>query len=155
MLRPLSQTDPEDLRLSGHVYATGNSTMEITVRLQSVSKAKGLQDHPETILLGRFTMACRDSSTRKAKRVPKLVTEGPDEMSLEAMGREQKEKKMSQLTRSLEKTPPNAEESAMLHNVFTKYGQYYKQGASVPPEIVWMKRGTQLTSMLMCHPQER
>jgi acyl-coenzyme A thioesterase 9 len=114
-----------------------------------------MDENPETILLGRFTMACRDSSTGKAKKVPQLVTEGEDEKRLESMGKEQRAKKMSLLKTNLQNTPPNDEESAMLHNVFTKYAKYYQPGASVPEEIVWMKKGTQLSSILMCHPQER
>ena len=155
MLRPLSPTEPEDLRLSGHVYSTGNSTLEVTVRLQSVSRQRGLENSPETILLGRFTMACRDKETGKARNVPKLITEGEDEVRLEALGKDQRAKKMAALTQSLQTTPPNDEESKMLHDVFTKRAEYYKPGAQVPEEVVWMKKGTQLTSVLMCHPQER
>ena len=55
MLRPLSATDPEDLRLSGWVSYTSRSSLEIFVKLESVSARKGLQDDPETLLLGRFT----------------------------------------------------------------------------------------------------
>lgn len=155
MLRSLSPTNPEDLRLSGHVYSTGNSTLEVTVRLQSVSRSKGLQESPETILLGRFTMACRDKETGRARAVPSLVTEGDDEVRLEALGKEQRAKKMAALKQSLETTPPNDEESRMLHDVFTKRADWYKPGAQVPEEVVWMKKGTQLSSVLMCHPQER
>jgi acyl-coenzyme A thioesterase 9 len=157
MLRPLSHslTDPEDLRLSGHVYSTGNSTLEITVRLQSVSRSRGLADTPETILMGRFTMACRSKETGRAHPVPKLITQSPDEQRLESLGKEQKQKKMLALKQSLQTNPPNEEESRMIHNVFTKFADWYKPGAHVPEEVVWMKKGTQLSSVLMCHPQER
>lgn len=155
MLRPLSQTEPEDLRLSGHVYSTGNSTMEIAIRLQSVSRSRGLADSPETILLGRFTMACRDSATGKAKAVPQLEPKDEDEARLERMGDEQRLKKKSTMNRSLTTTPPNEAESAMLYSVFTKYQDMYKTDAKVPDEVVWMRRGTEICSVLMCHPQER
>lgn len=155
MLRPLSQTDPEDLRLSGHVYSTGNSTMEIAVRLQSVSKSRGFDVNPETILLGRFTMACRDAETGKAKKVPQLVSTDDNEARLEQLGDEQREKKKTMLKQSLATTPPSKEESAMLHSVFVKMADYYKPDAIMPKEVVWMRRGTQISSVLMCHPQER
>lgn len=155
MLRPFSPDEPEDLRLSGHVYSVGRSTMEITVRLQSISRRKGLRDTPETILLGRFTMACRDKETGKAKAVPQLITEGEDEIMLEKLGKEQRDKKLAQIGKSLQVVPPNEEESKMLHRVFTQFQEYYKDGANIPEEIVWMRKGTQLTSALMCHPQER
>lgn len=155
MLRPLSHDEPEDLRLSGHVYSVGRSTMEITVRLQSISRRKGLRDTPETILLGRFTMACRDKDTGKAKAVPQLVTEGDDEIMLEKLGKEQRDKKLAQIGKSLQVVPPDEEESKMLHRVFTQFQNYYKEGANIPEEVVWMRKGTQLESVLMCHPQER
>lgn len=155
MLRPLSPDEPEDLRLSGHVYSVGRSTMEITVRLQSISRRKGLRDTPETILLGRFTMACRDKDTGKAKAVPQLITEGDDEIMLERLGKEQRDKKLAQMKKSLQVVPPDEEESKMLHRVFTQFQNYYKDGANIPEEVVWMRKGTQLTSALMCHPQER
>jgi acyl-coenzyme A thioesterase 9 len=155
MLRPLSPDEPEDLRLSGHVYSVGRSTMEITVRLQSISRRKGLRDTPETILLGRFTMACRDKETGKAKAVPQLITEGDDEATLEKLGKEQREKKLAQMKQSLQVVPPNEGESKMLHRVFTQFQDYYKEGANVPDEVVWMRKGTQLSSALMAHPQER
>jgi acyl-coenzyme A thioesterase 9 len=155
MLRPFSPTEPEDLRLSGHVYSVGRSTMEITVRLQSISRRKGLRDNPETILLGRFTMACRDKETGKAKAVPQLETEGDDESMLEQLGKEQRQKKLAQMKRSLQDTPPDEAESKMLHRVFTEFKPCYEDEANVPKEVVWMRKGTQLTSVLMCHPQER
>lgn len=155
MLRPLSPDEPEDLRLSGHVYSVGRSTMEITVRLQSISRRRGLRDSPETILLGRFTMACRDKETGKARPVPQLITEGEDEIMLEKLGMEQREKKLAQMKQSLQVVPPNEDESKMLHRVFTQFREYYKEGANKPEEVVWMRKGTQLTSALLCHPQQR
>lgn len=155
LLRPLSPDEPEDLRLSGHVYSVGRSTMEVTVRLQSISRRKGLRDTPETILLGRFTMACRDKETGKARPVPQLITEGEDEITLEQLGKEQREKKLAQMKQSLQVVPPNEEESRMLYRVFTQFKDLYKDGASIPEEVVWMRKGTQLTSALMAHPQER
>ena len=129
--------------------------MEITVRLQSISRRKGFRENPETILLGRFTMACRDKETGKARPVPQLETEGDDEIMLEQLGKEQRDKKLAQMQRSLQVMPPDAEESKMLHRVFTQFQDYYRDGANVPEEVVWMRKGTQLTSVLMCHPQER
>jgi acyl-coenzyme A thioesterase 9 len=73
MLRPLSATQPENLRLSGHISYTSRSSMEVLVKLESVSRARGLQDNPEAILVGRFTMACRDAKTGKAHPIPQLI----------------------------------------------------------------------------------
>jgi acyl-coenzyme A thioesterase 9 len=51
MLRPLSVEEPENLRLSGHVSYTSRSSMEIIIRMESVSESRGLRDNPETLLV--------------------------------------------------------------------------------------------------------
>lgn len=118
MLRPLDPVEPEDLRLSGHVCNTTSSTLEVFVRMESISRRLNLDKNPETLLLGRFTMACRDAKTGRKREVPQLVTHGEDEKALQAMAVELRSRKREDAKRSLESTPPNAEESALIHRLF-------------------------------------
>lgn len=118
MLRPIDPRHPENLRLSGHVSYTGSSALEVLVRLDSISRWRGLENDPQAILVARFTMACRDTKTGKAKKIPALVPETPEERALFEMGREQKERKKEMVANSLELQPPNAEEAAKLHTLF-------------------------------------
>ena len=116
MLRDL---EAEDLRLSGFVSYTGRSSLEIAVRLESISRRKNLSSSPETVLVGRFTMACRDVQTRKARPIPQLEVSTPEEKTLHEMGREQKERKAQIVDSSLDKKAPNQMESERLHKLFT------------------------------------
>lgn len=125
MLRPLDASQPENLRLSGHVSYTGSSSMEVLVRLDSVSPRKNLQDNPQAILVARFTMACRDTRTGKAKHIPALVTDSADEKALFELGKEQKERKKAVSAESLELQPPNNEESKRLHTLFVDRKDLY------------------------------
>lgn len=125
MLRPIDAGHPENLRLSGHVSYTGSSALEVLVRLDSISRWRGLESDPQAILVARFTMACRDTKTGKAKKIPALVPESSDERALFEMGRKQKERKKEMLGQSLEMQPPNAEEAAKLHNLFVNRQDLY------------------------------
>lgn len=154
MLRPLDATQPENLRLTGHISYTSRSSMEVLIKLESVSRARGQQTAPEAILVGRFTMACRNAKTGKAHPIPQLVVEGPDEEAIWQLGKEQKERKQQLQTQALDVSPPSAVESARLHNLFYGQAALFKRGTPTPPEVVWMK-DSGLSTALMMHPQER
>ncbi len=70
-----------DLRFSGFVTWTGNSSMEVVVKM-SGSTGEGW----ETLMLGRFAMVCRDSRTHRARKVPSLIVETEEERVLWDIG---------------------------------------------------------------------
>ena len=99
MLTPLTSRNISDLRLCGNVSYTGQSSMEVVVKMELV----GVSD--ETVMLGglrwnaqrplfrdilifpgRFSMVCRDAFTQKAKSIPSLTLSTPEEQTLFAMG---------------------------------------------------------------------
>jgi len=82
MLRPLEPT--HDLRLSGQVIFTGRSSMEVVVRIEALAEDSSKKD--ETILLGRFSMVCRDAKTNQAHLVNPLVVSTEEEKTLFAIG---------------------------------------------------------------------
>lgn len=77
MLGRFNRDNVRDLRFSGFVTWTGNSSMEVVVKMQGDT---------ETLMLGRFVMVCRDSTTHKARRVPPLVVETDEEKMLWNIG---------------------------------------------------------------------
>lgn len=127
MLRPLDAKEPENLRLSGHVSYTGSSALEVLVRLDSISQWRGLQDNPQAILVARFTMACRDTRTGEARKIPSLTLPSAEEKALFDMGRQQKDRKKQLTAESLEAQPPNAEEAKRLHNLFVVRSDLYSE----------------------------
>jgi acyl-coenzyme A thioesterase 9 len=63
--------------------------MEVVVKMEGTKPGtQGSQGAPETetLMLGRFTMVCRDSKTQKARKVPKLIVETAEESTLWDIG---------------------------------------------------------------------
>lgn len=89
VLKPLSHFDGKtDLRLSGYVAYATESSLEVFVRLSTLP-ASG---ESETVLIGRFAMACRKYSGGK-QPIAKLEVVGEAEEELWKMGKEMKEGK--------------------------------------------------------------
>jgi len=63
--------------------------MEVVVKMEGTKpKTSGNEATPETetLMLGRFTMVCRDSKTQKARKVPRLIVETAEESTLWDIG---------------------------------------------------------------------
>lgn len=71
--------------------------MEVVVKMEgtkaksggktsSASSSKSASPDTETLMLGRFTMVCRDSKTQKARKVPRLIVETDEERVLWDLG---------------------------------------------------------------------
>lgn len=123
VLRPIYNSDGSvpDLRLAAHCAFATESSLEVFVRLSTITKSP---QESATILIGRFTMVCRSSKGGKHP-VPKLIVEGPEEEEMFAMGRELRETKKKRALKSLEVVPPTADEAAMMHDLFLKNASLY------------------------------
>ncbi|KAJ6619015.1 Thioesterase/thiol ester dehydrase-isomerase [Mycena sp. CBHHK59/15] len=147
----LSPLDPSrDLRLSGQVNYTGKSSMEVAVKMETI----GMGMEEETVLLGRFSMVCRDAHSHRARNVHPLIISTPEEQALYSMGEE-----TSTITRprSLSHVPPSSSEAEALHSFYLKYGQDTKDptySISTGDERVWMG-DTKLEKCMLMFPQER
>jgi len=63
--------------------------MEVVVKMEGTkpaSSGSSATPETETLMLGRFTMVCRDSKTQKARKVPKLIVETAEESTLWEIG---------------------------------------------------------------------
>ncbi|KAF7373405.1 hypothetical protein MSAN_00550100 [Mycena sanguinolenta] len=146
MLYPL---DPSrDLRLSGHVIYTGKSSMEVAVKME----ATGQEKEEETVLLGRFSMVCRDAVTHRARNVHPLIISTAEEKALFSMGEDMKKRRQCQALRSLARVPPSSTEAEALHSFYLKYGQDAKDLDS--SERVWLG-DTKVERTMLMFPQER
>lgn len=136
-----------DIRLSGIVIYTGTSSMEVAVKMEALG-ASGVQD---TLLLGRFSMVCRDAQTRKARPVNPLILGSREETALYSIGENAKKRRQSLALRSLSRVPPSSTEAEELHSIYLQYGQ--DSGLS-GQERVWMGE-THLEKTMLMFPQER
>ncbi|CAK5270984.1 unnamed protein product [Mycena citricolor] len=144
MLCPLEPS--RDVRISGQVMYTGKSSMEIAVKVETISGGA-----EQTVLLGRFSMVCRDAVTHKARTINPLIISTPDEEALHTRGEEIKNGRRSQALKSLARVPPSSDEAELLHAFMLKYGQDLSQGSH---ERVWMG-DTKLDRCMLMFPQER
>lgn len=72
--------------------------MEVFVKMEGMGRNGA--DKTDTLMLGRFSMVCRDSHTYKAHPVPPLIVETPEEQALWDIGQAHKEERgrLSKLT---------------------------------------------------------
>ncbi|KIJ18171.1 hypothetical protein PAXINDRAFT_161655 [Paxillus involutus ATCC 200175] len=146
MLAPLHPV--RDIRLSGQVIYTGKSSMEVAVKMEAL----GSDGKEETLMLGRFSMVCRDARTHKAHPVNPLAINTPEEQALYSMGQSAQNRRRSLALQSLSLVPPSSEEAADLHQTFLKYGQ--EGGSALENDRVWLG-DTKLEKTMLMFPQER
>lgn len=81
--------------------------MEVFVKMEGMGKPG--TDKTDTLMLGRFSMVCRDSHTYKAHPVPPLIVETPEEQALWDIGQAHKEERgrLSKLTLDKQAVSPN------------------------------------------------
>ncbi|KAJ3847591.1 Thioesterase/thiol ester dehydrase-isomerase [Lentinula lateritia] len=145
MLRPL--TPSHDLRLSGQVIYTGRSSMEVVVRIEKIA-FKVMPEKDETILLGRFSMVCRNAKTNQAYPVGPLIISTEEEKTLFSIGHELKRSRASRAQRSLSRVPPSSQEAAALHE------NYLKLGAAISQHSYGHQQ-TRIERCMLMFPQER
>ncbi|KAF8556736.1 Thioesterase/thiol ester dehydrase-isomerase [Imleria badia] len=137
-----------DIRLSGQVVYTGKSSMEVAVKMEALEPDGG----EKTLMLGRFSMVCRDARTHKAQLVNPLVIQTAEEQALYSMGKNTQNRRRSLALQSLSRVPPSSEEAAELHQTFLNYGQEDTFG--LQSDKVWMGN-TKLEKTMLMFPQER
>jgi acyl-coenzyme A thioesterase 9 len=131
-----------DLELSGQVtYATGRSSMEVSLQVAKVP-APGEKPNPEDVLITcAFTMVSLDPATKKYVRpfspvivmlidfvrpvnVAPLLVETEEERALFEKGEKNYQAKKALRKRSLLEKAPDAEESNLIHSLWTKEMSY-------------------------------
>ncbi|KAL5696744.1 hypothetical protein EMGR_000094 [Emarellia grisea] len=146
-----------DLELSGQVtYATGRSSMEVSLQVTRVP-AEGEPVKPEDVLITcAFTMVSLDPATKKPVPIAPLLVENAEERLLFHKGEENYQAKKALRTRSLLEKAPDAEESNLIHNMWTKEMAYLnpESPAQRPDNMVFMS-DTVLKSAMIMQPQDR
>ncbi|KAF6757787.1 Thioesterase/thiol ester dehydrase-isomerase [Ephemerocybe angulata] len=163
----LSPLDPKrDLRLSGQVIYTGRSSMEVVLKMESIGSGKP----DDTVMIGRFSMVCRNAVTHKSHKVNPLIISTPEERALYSLGEHMKGRRQLSAAQSLTQVPPTSDEAAQLHAFYLSHGRDTLPSALAKPtadananvkfdtapqkERVWMG-DTVLAKTLLMFPQER
>lgn len=148
MFGKLNHENVRDLKFSGFVTWTGNSSMEVFIKMEGTRPGS---DQSDTLMLGRFSMVCRDAHTHKARKVPPLIVETEEEKMLWKIGQEHKDNRQRFQMSTLDKRPPNQAESAELHDLMNKTrDQKQYNGEAIVP-----MNETEMQSVQLMFPQER
>ncbi|EXJ80918.1 hypothetical protein A1O3_07206 [Capronia epimyces CBS 606.96] len=146
-----------DLELSGQVsFATGRSSMEVTLQIAKASQ-EGQPVAPEDVFMTcAFTMVALDPKTKKPVNIAPLEVTTPAEKALFAQGEENyRKKKMMKSSHILAKAP-DAEESALIHKMWTDSMAYRdsQNPKHQPPNVQAMSKSTIHSTQIM-QPQNR
>ncbi|KIX09380.1 uncharacterized protein Z518_00459 [Rhinocladiella mackenziei CBS 650.93] len=146
-----------DLELSGQVtFATGRSSMEITLQIAK-APAAGQQVAPEDIFVTcAFTMVALDPQTKKPVNIAPLVVSTPAEKALFAKGEENYKNKKALKSLHILSKAPDAEESALIHKMWTESLGYAdsKNPKPQPANVLNMSKTTIHSTQIM-QPQWR
>jgi acyl-coenzyme A thioesterase 9 len=145
-----------DLELSGQVtFATGRSSMEVTLQIAKAPvEGHGQVDPEDVFMTCAFTMVGLDPNTKKPVNLPRLEVTTPAEKALFAKGEENYKKKKSMKSSDILSKPPDAEESALIHNLWTESLAYADSNnpKSQPSNVISMSK-TQIHSTQIMQPQ--
>jgi acyl-coenzyme A thioesterase 9 len=124
--------------------------MEVFVKMEGTRPGS---DESDTLMLGRFAMVARDVHTGKARKVPQLIVETPEEKTLWDFGQEHKDHRVALAKRTLDKAPPDARESADLHDLMRAVRD--SKDGNLDGEIMVPMAKTVNESVQLMFPQER
>lgn len=135
-----------DVRMRGFVTYVGRSSMEVTISVEMSE-----QQEWELAALAKFVFVARSTDGSTAVPVNRLVVETERERELYRLGEARHQYRLRRNEQSLFRQPPTEEESRRLHNLLIKapLGESQSSANNIP------MRKTEMTSIRVCHPQER
>jgi acyl-coenzyme A thioesterase 9 len=130
-----------DIRMRGFVTYVGTSSMEVTMAVD-MDESNGW----ELAALAKFVFVARSQDGSIAVKVPRLVLETTREQEIYDLGKARHKYRLSRSAQSLFHQPPTEKESMILHRLLMRPDS---------DAHVWPMRSTEMTSLRICHPQER
>ncbi|PVZ96968.1 hypothetical protein BB558_007092 [Smittium angustum] len=149
----------KNYKASGIITYVGFSSMEISLKLEEVLSdvAETEQTPTKKVLVARFTMVALNKDTGRAKQINPLKLETTDERRVFKASERIKQEKVAFNKKGLLKSPPNEEESRVMHSLWSeskKYSDLKHNTKSLPDDFMWMDE-TLVNSVHVCYPQER
>lgn len=142
----------QDIRLSGHVSWVGKSSIEVVVWLEQKRTGKWRK-----LTRALFLMAARDPANTRAAVVNVLEPRNEEEKMILAGGESRKKRRQAIQQFDLLKTEPNAFETRLIHDLFTRSIDTKSKAFNkriLPPGSVWME-DADLSNIIFSHPEDR
>jgi acyl-coenzyme A thioesterase 9 len=163
LLRPIPTN--MDIKLSGFVTFVGNSSMEVSIRLETVENAPligeetmGYEasfklDQGELLLKAKFIMVAIDPANLKPISVSPLEIESTQDQELFQSGAQHKTRKQVEKQLSLKRKPPVMEEMVAIHQLYLNATKLTKLVEN-QSDMIWMEE-TKQKSLVLTLPEDR
>lgn len=138
-------------------YATGRSSMEITLYIAKAPEKRGQSVIPEDVFMTcAFTMVSLNPVTKKPVNIAPLRVSTPAERALFKRGEDNYKRKKSMRLENIMQKPPDAEESVLIHKMWTDSLAYddVKNATKQPSNMTPMSKTTIHSTQIM-QPQYR
>ncbi|XP_002738606.1 acyl-coenzyme A thioesterase 9, mitochondrial-like [Saccoglossus kowalevskii] len=143
----------KDIILKGNVTWVGATSMEVKMHMEQIQD----DGNWKQVMDASFMMVSRDPMNQRKAFVCPLKAESDEEKQLLMKGEDNRKRRIRESKESLLKTPPNADETALIHRLFldTLDPMSVTFKARVKPDgAVWME-DAKLKNIIICHPEER
>lgn len=162
MLKRLDDVSHHNVVLWGSVTWTGRSSMEITIHAATTARENQAKpptreevENDETFLVANFTFVARDPDTNKAFPINRLVPQTDVDHQQFVLAEKYNLRKKSEAQRTaLVKSPPTAEESRIIHELWMQNVEFSNNPEKRPETTVPMDK-TQVQSANFMQPQYR
>ncbi|XP_063704146.1 acyl-coenzyme A thioesterase 9, mitochondrial-like [Culicoides brevitarsis] len=141
-----------DVRLSGHVSWVGRSSIECVIWMEQKQHGKWRK-----MTRALFLMAARDPTNTRAACVNPLVPANDEEKLIFEGGEGRKKRRSLLQKQDLMKSPPNAYEQTLIHEMFKKSIDVSSKAFNkriLPPGTVWME-DADMSNIIFSHPEDR
>jgi acyl-coenzyme A thioesterase 9 len=164
--KKIDEIDKYNFLIVGYVTYTGNSSMEICIKgfayEQNLPKTEDIKpsiverDAKNCFLSANFTFVARNPATHKAHKINKfLPTSELEWVEFKRAESHNAAKKLRAKTSSLDKVPPTAAESKMIHSLYNSSKELFETPSNERPENIYSMQDTKVTATQIQQPQYR
>lgn len=164
--KKIDEIDKYNFLIVGFVTYTGNSSMEICIKgfayeenlpkNETIGPSIVEKDSKKCFLSANFTFVARNPATHKAHKINKLLpTSELEWIDFRRAESHNAAKKLRAKTSSLDKVPPTAAESKMIHSLYNSSKRLFSIPVDERPKNLSLMENTRLSATQVQQPQYR
>ncbi|ODQ44572.1 hypothetical protein PICMEDRAFT_173580 [Pichia membranifaciens NRRL Y-2026] len=164
--KKIDEIDKYNFLIVGFVTYTGNSSMEICIKgfayeenlpeNESIGPSIVEKDSKKCFLSANFTFVARNPATHKAHKINKLLpTSELEWIDFRRAESHNAAKKLRAKTSSLDKVPPTADESKMIHSLYNSSKRLFSIPVNERPNNLFLMENTRVSATQVQQPQYR
>jgi acyl-coenzyme A thioesterase 9 len=164
--KKIDEIDKYNFLIVGYVTYTGNSSMEICIKgfayennlpkIDTINPSIIETESKKCFLSANFTFVARNPVTHKAHKINKFLPSSEFEwVEYKRAESHNAAKKLRAKTSSLDKVPPTALESKMIHSLYHSSKKLKNLPPNKKPENVFLMKDTRQTATQVQQPQYR